>query len=211
MIGLDHVHVIVAERRVHAVDEGGAVVVIFQERRIGGVDDRRRRIVNGDLGAHLAAREQAAALFKFRRCAGNFLRDAVRPARRVEERAVRQLVPVGVRAEEPILDHLAAARNGKPRVDIARALGAVTEFRERTAVPADLRLRHPEGLIFDRAQEIITEGNARKFRGRLVVVELRHVELLVHIGIAEKIGRHHIRSETGTDVYLCRISACSLT
>ena len=178
-----------------AVHERAAVVEALDHGRIDAVDDRRRGIMDGDAGLDRAAHKQVAAARKLLCGAPDLLRDAVCPSRRGIERAVCQLVPVGMGAEVPVFDHLAAPCDGQPGVGVTRPRGTVPELGERAAVPARLRLGHPEGLILDGAQEVVGKAHAPQFGGRLVVVVLHDVQLPVGLLIAQKVGRHHVGAD----------------
>ena len=192
---VDDVYVVAAQRRVEGVDERPAIVKVFKKGRALRLENGRRGTVQRDLRLHAGIDEELAAAFKLFRRLYDLLRHPVRPARRVVERAVCDLMSVGMGAEEPVLDHLAALGNGQPGIGVAGALGTVTELGKGAAVPADLRLRHPEGLILDGAQEVIGESGTRQLGGGLVVVVLHNVQLLVRVVIGQKPRRHHVRSD----------------
>ena len=154
MLRIDDVDVGIAEGGVEVLHERAAVVEALEHGCGDEVADRRRRIVHGDLGYDLALFQEICTRCKVICGVLDFFRHAVCSPRGGIERTVRELVPLRVSAEEPVFVHLAAERDGHPGVDIAVAFGAVAEESDVAAVPADLRLRHPEGPGQDGPQKV---------------------------------------------------------
>lgn len=155
---VDEVDIAVTERTTEVVPQGVPIGKALEERRGIEVVCRNGGIVNRNLRADAALRKKGFAPFQILRRAANLLAHAVGSSAGGEERTVRQLMPVRVRAEEPEKIGFRTHEKGEHRVGIAVSHGARAVFRKLTAVPTDLRLGHPERRGFDGAEEIIRKG-----------------------------------------------------
>jgi TonB-dependent SusC/RagA subfamily outer membrane receptor len=98
--------------------------------------------------------------------------------------AVSKLVSVGMSTEEPEKIHFSALTNGRNGVHIAAVDMVIIVTGTVSAVPTNHSFGYPEGTLLNVTEKIEGKHISVHILFILIMVELNHVKILIHIAVA---------------------------